>query len=70
MTAKEIVHQLQDDGTMTDEKAIALINQYALHIAKQAGREVCDIEHYSQYTEGLIHGAKATVSRIKTLIEE
>ena len=40
MTAKEIVHQLQDDGIMTEDKAVMLIKSYALKIAQEAVEEV------------------------------
>ena len=39
MTAKEIVHQLQDDGIMTEDKAVMLIKSYALKIAQEAVEE-------------------------------
>ena len=42
MTAEEIVHQLNDDGIMTENKAVGLIESYAnhkaLHIIEQGGR--------------------------------
>ena len=47
MTAEEIVHQLNDDGIMTENKAVGLIesyaNQKALTIIEQAVNDLIEV---------------------------
>ena len=74
MTAKEIVHQLQDDGIMTEDKAVMLIKSYALKISQEAVGKVNDViaeeEHTPEYVNGAGRALLNILSRIEKLTEE